>query len=101
MLPAISAAGSDAVVGDTKIFGVWMLLLWVQNQDRLAEIFQFQVLVFVVVVAAKFLFSYVLLLGSGSWKRLQRNLKMAYFFHLEFPDLFSLSCCLPSIVVFA
>lgn len=46
MLPAISAAGSVAVVGDSfgemtiKIFSVWMLLLQMQNQDRLAEIFQ-------------------------------------------------------------
>lgn len=51
MLPAVSAAGSDAVVDDSfremtiKIFGAWMLLLWMQNQDRLAEIVWFQVLV--------------------------------------------------------
>jgi len=41
-----------------------------------------------VVAAGRFLLSYVLLLGSGSWKTLQRDGKMAHFFHLGFPDLF-------------
>lgn len=72
MLPAICAAGSDAVLGDLfrettiKIFSVWMLLLWVQNQDRMAEIFQFWVLVLCSCCGRKILA--LLHAAAGQWE---------------------------------
>lgn len=63
-----------------KVFGAWMLLLWVQNWDRLAAIFQFQVLVLCSCCGCKILVLLHTAVGQWELEEASKKFKDGIFF---------------------